>query len=135
MTKTLQLDIISPEKVVYSGAVTSFTAPGEEGFFQVLFNHAPFLSALTIGSIKIRTEDNPEIKFAASGGFAHILQNKITVLVETAERADTIDIARAQEAKRRAEERLKIHDEMIDETRARVALLRAVNRLRVAGVI
>ncbi len=135
MSKTISVDIITPQRTVYSGQVISFTAPGVEGLFQILFNHAPFLSALSVGPMKLKTEDNQTIKFATSGGFAHILQNRITVLAETAERGDSIDIARAQEAKKRAEERLASKNEMNDDERARIALLRAINRLKIAGAL
>lgn len=135
MEKTLQLEIITPHRVVFTGEITSFTAPGSEGSFQLLYNHAPFLSSLAIGPMKAVTESKDILHFATSGGFAHVLKNKITILAETAERADSIDVARAQEARRRAEERLASKGEMLDEERAKAALLRAINRLRIAGAL
>lgn len=135
MSKLLHVEIITPTKIVYSGDVVSFTAPGTEGRFQVLYNHTPFLSSLAIGPLKVLTEQKHELKFATSGGFTQVLQNKITVLAETAEKAEGIDVSRAQEARTRAEERLSRHDEMIDEERAKAALMRAINRLRVAGAL
>ncbi len=133
MANTLQLDIITPERTLFSGPVKSFTAPGAEGSFQILYNHAPFLSALATGPMRATGEDGVERKFATSGGFSQVYRNRITVLAETAEAADSIDVARAMEARRRAEERLRLRGEMIDERRAKAALLRALNRLRVAG--
>jgi F-type H+-transporting ATPase subunit epsilon len=133
MAKTLQLDIITPERTLFSGAVTSFIAPGAAGSFQILYNHAPFLSALAIGPMRILDEEGKERKFATSGGFAQVYRNRITVLAETAEAAESIDVARAFEARRRAEARLRGEGQAINEQRAKIALLRAINRLRVAG--
>lgn len=135
MEKALHIEIITPQKVIFSGDVTSFTAPGSEGIFQVLYNHAPMLSSLAIGVIKTMSLNAKELRFATSGGFAHVFQNKITVLVETAEEAESIDVARAQAALDRAEKRLKANDEKLNQERARLALMRAINRLRVAGAI
>ena len=135
MSKSLQLDIITPQQTLYSGNVTSFTATGVEGSFQILFNHTPFLSALATGPMKFLSEDDQINKYAVTGGFAHVLENKITVLVESAEKAENIDVARAHAAKERAEARLKLNDETIDVARARAALIRAVNRLRVSGAM
>ncbi|HTR82754.1 MAG TPA: F0F1 ATP synthase subunit epsilon [Bacteroidota bacterium] len=130
--KHLTLDIVTPSKVVYSGEVLSFSAPGTEGGFQVLVNHAPLLSSLTVGQVKITDAAGKEFHYATSGGFVEVKNNKVILLAETAERSDEIDIKRAEEAKRRAHERLQ-KEEQIDEERARAALIRAINRLKIAG--
>ena len=131
--KNFNLDIVTPTKTVFSGEVQSFSAPGVEGGFQVLFNHAPLLSSIAVGKVKIIDGVGKETHYATSGGFVEVNHNRVILLAETAERADEIDVQRAEEAKKRAAERLEKREE-IDEERARGALLRAVNRLKIAGV-
>jgi len=130
--KTVILEIVTPERLVFSGDVTSMIAPGTEGYFQILHNHAPFLSTLDVGEIRVNYGGKDHF-FATSGGFAEISQNKIAVLAETAEKTEEIDVARAEAAKKRAEERLQKHTTDIDVVRAESALYRAVNRIRIAG--
>ena len=128
-----KLDIITPDKIVFQDEATSLSAPGVEGGFQILYNHAPFLSALEIGMIKVKDRQGVDALYATSGGFVEVRDNHIVVLVETAERAEDIDIARASAARQRAEERIKRRQEEIDFDRARLSLHRALNRLRLAG--
>ncbi len=130
--KHFLLDIVTPTKTVFSGMVGSFSAPGLAGSFQVLFNHAPLLAAIGIGEVKVLDASGTEEHFATSGGFAEVNGNKVILLAETAERSDSIDVKRAEEAKQRALERLEKEEEK-DEQRARAALARAINRLKVAG--
>lgn len=129
--KQFNLEILTPEKCVFLGAVTSFQAPSKEGYFQVLYNHTPFLAALRVGRIKISTSQGTKF-FAISGGFAEISNNKVFLLAETAEPAEEIDQARAAESKERADRRLREHREEMDFERARLSLMRALNRLSVA---
>jgi len=131
--KIFTLEIVTPRKVAFSGDVESFSAPGVVGGFQVLYNHAPLLSEIGIGEVKLRNTDGSEMRYATSGGFVDVLNNHVTLLAETVERADEIDTARAEAAKERASKRLSDRQQEIDADRARVALLRALNRLRVAG--
>jgi F-type H+-transporting ATPase subunit epsilon len=131
--KPFDLDIITPERVVYRDKVVSFSAPGVEGSFQVLFNHAPLLSIIGVGKTKLMTGGGQEVLYATGGGFVEVKDNKVVVLVESAERADEIDVPRAEAARNRAEGRLKSKDTNVDIARAQVALLRAMNRLRVVG--
>jgi len=130
--KSFKLEIVTPRRVVFSGDVLSFTAPGEVGGFQVLYNHAPLLSAVTIGRVEVHDTAGKVSHFATSGGFVEVLSNCVTMLAETAERTDEIDIRRAAEAKARAEERLQGQPQGVDIGRAKLALARAVNRLRIA---
>jgi F-type H+-transporting ATPase subunit epsilon len=118
--------------VVFTGDVQTFTAPGVVGSFQVLFNHAPLLAAIGIGEVKMRDLLDNEIRYATSGGFVDVLKNNVTMLAETAERADEIDPARAVAAKERAAQRLAGRSSGIDVERARVALARALNRLKIS---
>ena len=129
----LYLEIITPSKIGYRGNITSITVPGTKGNFQVLFNHAPIISSLEIGEIKLEESDGKTLHFATSGGTVEVANNKIIVLAESFERADEIDKKRAEEARKRAEERLKKRrDEEIDDFRAEIALKRALNRLKVS---
>jgi F-type H+-transporting ATPase subunit epsilon len=130
--KNFQLDIVTPARIVYSGIVQSFTAPGVKGSFQVLFNHAPLLSAIAVGEVKVTEANGNKIRFAASGGFVEVKSNKVILLAESAERTDEIDTVRAEKSKARANERLSTKDKSMDVERARVALLRAINRLKIA---
>jgi len=133
MAKIL-LEIVTPDRVVVSEEVDIVTAPGVEGEFGVLANHAPMISALKIGPLHYRVGDKEEW-VAISGGFCEVSKNKITFLVETAERSYEIDVERALKAKERAEKRIQAYlaqAEKIDYIRARAALQRALTRLLVA---
>ncbi len=129
--KKFSLDIVTPTRTVFSGDVRSFSAPGEAGSFQILFNHAPFLSSITVGQVRVVDPTGAESRYATSGGFVEVNNNKVILLAETAERSDEIDVQRAEKAKERAAQRLR-EEERIDEERARVALARAINRLKIA---
>lgn len=133
--KTLTLEIVTPRKMVFKGEVTSFSAPGVMGGFQVLYNHAPLLSILQIGEVKFVDQGGREVRYATSGGFVEVKDNHIVLLAETAERADEIDVTRAKAAEERARKRLAEKMKDIDIERAQAALARAMNRLRVAGKV
>src|SRR5207248_775696 len=99
--KLFTLDIITPRKVVFSGEVESFSAPGVLGGFQVLVNHAPLLAEIAVGEVKLRDARGVESLYATSGGFVEVVKNRVTVLAETAEQVRDIDLARAESAKSR----------------------------------
>ena len=131
---TFQLEIVTPEKTLYSGTVEHVRAPGIDGGFGVLSGHHPMVSALGIGQLRIRQEGGDERMAAVNGGFAEVISDQLTVLAETAELADSIDRTRAEEARDRARDRLKTRrDPEVDIERAEAALARAINRLRVHG--
>jgi F-type H+-transporting ATPase subunit epsilon len=132
--KILQLEIVTPRRVVFKGEVTSFSAPGVVGGFQVLYNHAPLLSSLKIGEVKIKEASGTEFHYAISGGFVEVRENHILLLAETAERTDEIDAERAKASRDRAQKRMAEKKSDIDFERARLALYRALNRLKIAGV-
>jgi F-type H+-transporting ATPase subunit epsilon len=132
MANPYTLELITPERVEFRGAVVSVQLPGTEGSLQVLARHAPLMTSLEIGRLRVRPDDGTELDFATSGGFAEVRSNTLTVLAETVERADQIDVDRALRARSRAEERLR-QRENVDFERAHAALLRALNRLRIAG--
>lgn len=131
--KSYKLEIVTPKRILFSGEVTSFTAPGVLGGFQVLKNHAPLLSNISIGEVKLVDLEGTEHRFATSGGVVEVRDNKVILLAETAERADEIDVERAEAAKERARKRLAKKSAEVDADRARLALFRALNRLKVAN--
>lgn len=132
MEKSLQLDIVTPDKVVLSEQVDYVSAPGVEGEFGVLPGHVPFLAALAIGCINYTAGGKKRAAFV-SGGFAEVSDNKVTILAESSELADNIDVARAMEAKKRAEARLAAKEENVNNERAHAALQRAVTRINIQG--
>lgn len=132
MSTHFDLEIVTPERAVFSGRVESVTCPGVAGRFQVLARHAPFLSGLDTGLLTFVDDAGVEHRYAISGGVSQVSQNHMQVLAETAERSDEIDVQRAERARARAEERLHDRSADIDHERARAALLRAINRLKVS---
>ena len=126
-----KLEIVTPFKLVYSESVKYVRVPGVDGLFGVLNRHAPFLTALQIGEIKVESKVDTRY-FATSGGIVEVLPDSVTILAETADEAHEIDVNRAEEAMKRARERLKRRTHDMDVDRARRALLRAINRMRIA---
>lgn len=126
---TQRLEIVTPEKKVFSGDVNFVVAPGELGELGFLPNHAPLMSGLKIGLIRVQREGKT-FKVAVSGGFVEVRGNKVTVLADTAERDDEIDRDRAEAARERAEKRLSEKAADLDIKRAEMALQRALNRLK-----
>lgn len=128
------LEIVTPERVVYSGQVTSLQAPGTEGSFGVMAGHMPLLASLDIGVLRFADEGGEGVRMAVSGGFAEVGRERVTVLAETAESAEEIDVQRAESSRQRAEERLANRDDgEVDAARARSALMRALNRLKISS--
>jgi len=126
----LQLEIVSPERLVVSEQVDYVGAPGVDGEFGVLPGHIPLLSALAIGALYYRKGKETTYVFI-SGGFAEVSNNTVTILTEAAELVADIDTARAVEAKRRAEERLVSKKEDLNTDRANFALKKAISRIKV----
>ncbi|OIP32077.1 MAG: ATP synthase F1 subunit epsilon [Deltaproteobacteria bacterium CG2_30_43_15] len=127
------LEIVTPEKSVIKEEVSEVTAPGEEGEFGVLPGHTPFITTLKIGEIKYRKNGSPSY-LAVNWGFAEVTASRVYILVETAEKAEQIDLKRAEAARARAEDRIKkAGKEEIDHARAQAALSRALVRLQVAS--
>ena len=132
--RTLTVDIVTPDRVVLSDEATALVAPGVEGSYGVLFNHAPLLSALAAGELRYRRNNSEEIRLAVSGGFLQVFDNQITVLADAAELAKEIDVDRARAARDRARQQLSIAENAPAAERevAQAALDRALNRIRVA---
>ena len=127
----LKLEIVTAEGPVYSGEADTVIAPGVMGQFAILPHHAAFMTMLEPGELCIR-RSGEEIFMVVSGGFLEVLDNKVVVLADTAERADDIDAARAEAAKQRAEEQLKHPGAGVDLANAEAALRRSLARLKVA---
>jgi F-type H+-transporting ATPase subunit epsilon len=126
------LDIVTLKKVAFSEEIKSVNAPGTEGYFSILVNHTPFVSSLKAGIIKVTRENEETSTFSTSGGFLMTDGKKVILLADAVERPDEIDVSRAQAAKERAEKRIAERTPDVNIDRARLALLRALNRLKVA---
>jgi F-type H+-transporting ATPase subunit epsilon len=127
----LHIDVVTPYGTIYSGSAKSCTAPGVDGEFSILFNHAALLSIIGIGELKF-TFENDERLMATAGGFLEVKDNTISIIAESAEWAEDIEIERVQAAEKRAREMITKR-EGIDISRAQLALARALNRKKIAS--
>ena len=128
----IRLDVVTAERMVYSDSVDMVVAPGFEGQLGILPHHTPLMTALLPGELRIK-KGGEEVSLVISGGFLEVRPDKVVVLADTAERADEIDVERAEAARRRAQERLSQERELgIDGARAEASLRRSLARLRVA---
>jgi F-type H+-transporting ATPase subunit epsilon len=128
----LLLEIVTPEKLAYSDEVDAVVLPGSEGELGVLPHHAPLISTLGAGELRLR-KGGQEESFAIVGGFLQVLPDKVVVMAETADMASEIDLDKAQEARRKAEEALESgYVEGADLAAARAQLQTALLRIRVA---
>ena len=133
MADRLRLEVATPTRLVVSGEADEVVVPGVEGSFGVLPGHAPLLSLVGTGEVMYRT-GREEHYLAVSGGFAEVGPEHVTVLAESAERPEEIDVNRARAARDRADQRLRVQTgEEIDVTRALGALSRAQGRLQTAA--
>jgi F-type H+-transporting ATPase subunit epsilon len=128
---TMRLDIVTAEKLVYSDEVSSVVVPGAEGQLGILPNHAPLLTSLKPGELKVLKEGE-ETNIAVSGGFLEVLKNVVTILADTAERAEDIDVERAEAALKRAQEKVNSSESDLDLERAIRALKRSQARVFVS---
>jgi F-type H+-transporting ATPase subunit epsilon len=132
MADELMLEIVTPEKMVFSGKVEEVTIPGSEGEFGVLVGHASLLSSIEAGVLQY-TRDGKKTHYAVNTGYAEVASSRVTVLVETAERSDMIDKERAQRARDIAEAKVNnLSKEDSEREAAKAALVRATIRLNVA---
>jgi F-type H+-transporting ATPase subunit epsilon len=133
LPEALELIVVTPERQLLQEAVVAVTMPGQQGELGILPGHAPLMTELGIGELRYRTADaSLLVSISVISGFAEVLPDRVTVLAETAERAEEIDLKRAEEAKARAEHRLASSDPNIDWDRATVALQRALIRIQIA---
>ncbi|HWX55254.1 MAG TPA: F0F1 ATP synthase subunit epsilon [Verrucomicrobiae bacterium] len=131
MADTIQLEIVTPDRLVVNDTAEYIEIPGKTGHLGVLPGHAPLITEIGVGEISYRS-GNDTRRLAVAWGFAEVLPAKVTILAETAERAEDIDVARAEAAKRRAEEELKKAGPS-GSSEAQAALDRAASRLEVAA--
>jgi F-type H+-transporting ATPase subunit epsilon len=133
LPEALELIVVTPERQLLRETVVEVTIPGLDGELGILPGHAPLITELGMGELRYRTTTTSHpVLLAVLRGFAEVLPERVTLLAETAERAEEIDLARAEAAKARAEKRLASNDTNIDWDRATVALQRAVIRIQVA---
>ncbi len=130
--KTLKLQVVTPERIVYSENVDFVSARGVEGELGILPDHAPLITTLDIGLMKAKKEGQ-QLSLAVIGGFLEVANNKVTVLADRAEVGNEVDVARARAARERAQRRLTDKSSDIDSARAEMALKRALIRLRASG--
>jgi F-type H+-transporting ATPase subunit epsilon len=129
---SIDLQIVTPDRRIVHEQVDEVEIPGSEGYFGVLPGHTPLLASLAVGELWYR-KGQEKTYLSIAYGFAEVLPDRVTILARIAERAEDIDIARAEAAKRRAEERLSTPKTDVDFERARVALQKALARLQVSG--
>ncbi len=127
----IRLEIVTAERIVYSEDVDMVVAPGVAGQLGILPHHTPLMTTLQPGELLVK-KGGEEISMAISGGFLEVRPEKVVVLADAAERVDEIDLQRAMEARRRAEERLKERGPEMDLARAEAALRRSLIRIKVA---
>lgn len=128
---TLKLDVVTAERVVLSEEVDTVIAPGVMGQLGILPHHTPLMTMLEPGELVVRKGDQ-EYSLAITGGYLEVRPDRVIVLADAAERAEEINLERAEAAKQRAEEKLHQHDTGVDTARAEAALHRSLIRLKVA---
>jgi F-type H+-transporting ATPase subunit epsilon len=131
----MSLEVCAIDRAPIRMDVTRVHVPGGDGAFTVLLGHTPLLSTLELGVVEVTLTDGSEVRIAVNQGFVRVLDNEVLLLAQTAERADEIDVERAEAARVRAEQRLKKADLKCDFARAEFALKRAINRLRTVNRI
>ena len=129
---TLYVEIVAPDKKAFRGEAVSVRAPGVEGSFEILYNHAPMIAATGVGSVTITTAEQNTVEFATSGGFLEVLDNRVIMLTEAAEPVQEIDLERARAAEERARERVRESQSPEERAAAEAAFERARNRARLA---
>ncbi|MGD9139072.1 MAG: F0F1 ATP synthase subunit epsilon [Desulfobacterales bacterium] len=134
MAENIRLEVVTPEKQVVNEMAQIVMAPGSMGEFGVLIGHTPFMTSLSTGAVHYRDEKGKDQYVFVSGGFAEALPDKVTVLAQSAEKSEEIDLERAKDAMARAEKRLADRSsEDIDFVRARAALERSLVRIKLSS--
>jgi F-type H+-transporting ATPase subunit epsilon len=131
---TMHVEVVTAERELYNGEADELIAPGTEGELGILPRHAALLTTLKPGQLRIKLNGAEEPLFV-SGGFLEVSNNQATVLADTAEHAEEIDQARAEEARRRAQERLAQTTSNTERAELQAALQRAIERLRVSEIV
>ena len=130
MANTIHIDIVSAEGQIFSGEASMVFVPGSQGELGIAPRHAPLLTTLSAGEVRVQTEGQEEQSFYVGGGSLEVQPNRVTVLADTAARAKDLDEAEAQAAKQRAEEALRTRGDKLELAEAQVQLARAVAQLR-----
>ena len=128
----LYVEIVAPDGAVFRGDADGVQAPGVEGSFEVRTGHAPMIAAFGVGPLRVREAGGTDVTYATSGGFLEVLDDRVTVLAETAEPATAIDVDRARQAEERARARMQTAESPAERAAAEAALERARNRARVS---
>lgn len=129
----LRVEVVAAERSILSGEADEVLADTVEGQIGILPRHAPMLTLLVPGAVRLRSGSDEEV-LAVGGGFLEVSENTVVILADSAERAEEIDLARAEEARRRAAARLRGRGPDLDQDRAQAALARSLSRLRVAEI-
>lgn len=129
---TFGLKIIASDRVFYEGRCKNLILPAPDGEFGILANHENMAIAVKVGNARMEIEDGKWVEMAVGAGFAEVVNNRVTVLVDTAERPGEIDVRRAEEAKERAEEQMRQKQSTQEYYRTQASLARAMNRLKVS---
>jgi F-type H+-transporting ATPase subunit epsilon len=130
MANTIHVDIVSAEGQIFAGEVTRLFVPGSQGELGIYPRHAPLLTTLAAGVVRVETEGQDEQSFYVGGGALEVQPHLVTILADTAARAKDLDEAAALEAKQRAEEAVRNRGDKVDVAEAQAELLRAVAQLR-----
>jgi F-type H+-transporting ATPase subunit epsilon len=128
--KTLKVNIVTPDGPVYESEVEMVSTKAQSGELGILPGHIPTVAPLQIGAVRLKNGNDTEL-VAVSGGFLEVRPDQVTILAQSAERSEAIDVERAKQAKTRAENRLDASKEEIDFRRAELALRRAMNRINI----
>lgn len=131
---SIDLQIVTPDRLIVREQVDEVQLPGSEGYFGVLPGHTPLLASLAVGEMWYR-QGQEKTYLSIAGGFAEVLPDRVTLLATLAERAEEIDVPRAESARQRAEQRLAQPRSEIDSARARLALQKSIIRLQVSSRI
>ena len=128
---TIQLEIVTPTRILDEGQVSYVRCPGVDGSFGVMANHIEGIIVLDVGEVKVRKDSQDEY-LSISGGYAEIMEDRLELLVESVEKSSEIDSERAEMSKKRARTRKSEQDPELNEARIEASLARALNRLRVS---
>ena len=129
---TFGLKIIASDRVFYEGRCRKLILPAPDGEMGILANHENMVIAINVGDARMEVEEDSWVDVAVGAGFAEVVNNRVTVLVDTAERPEEIDVRRAEEAKERAEEQMRQKQSIQEYYRTQASLARAMNRLKVS---
>jgi F-type H+-transporting ATPase subunit epsilon len=136
MAKLMSIDIVTPEKKIFEGKIRSMEAPGIDGEFGVLPEHAPFATVLAPGVVELVSEDGKKELMAVSGGYVEVTREKIILLVETAERPEEVDVETLKRRKEEKEKMLKAKDKNdVDYDSIQIALIKEISRLKAAEML